>query len=114
MRLLRREVLDKRLVDKNGMPLGMADGVVLELRRGQPPRVVRIEVGGATPLRRLPRWIGRPLLALSRAPFGIAWSSVRKIGVDIEVDLDARATEPSHWEKILRERVVSKIPGSHG
>ena len=41
-----REVLDNELVAKsNREPVGMADGVLLMLRDGHPPRVVGIECG---------------------------------------------------------------------
>jgi hypothetical protein len=36
---------------------------------------------------------------------------VRDIGVDIEVDLDARQTPVLDFEKRLREGIVKKLPG---
>ncbi|MGF6441295.1 divalent metal cation transporter [Paraburkholderia youngii] len=42
----------------------------------------------------------------------IPGSRVRRLGVDIEVDLDARDTPLGNWQRWLREHVVERIPGS--
>lgn len=111
------EVLDQQLVDFIHRPMGNVDGLVLELRAGEPPRVSRIETGGVTLPRRLRGPLGRWLEAAARRwgatrgePFRIPWSRVKNVGIDVEVDLDADATPAWHWEHRL-SRVASRIPG---
>jgi len=111
------EVLDQRLVDFIGRPMGCVDGLVLELPDGEAPRVSHIEIGGVTLGRRLRDPMGRWLAALARRwgatrgePYRIPWSRVKHVGLDVEVDLDADATPAWHWEHRLG-RFVQKIPG---
>jgi hypothetical protein len=111
------EVLDQRLVDFIGRPMGCVDGLVLELRDGEPPRVTHIETGGITLSRRLREPLGRWLAAAARRwgatrgePFRIPWGRVKHIGLDVEVDVDADGTPAWHWEHRLG-RIVQKIPG---
>ena len=48
-----RDYLDKRLVDREGVPLGRIDGIVIELRGNRPPLIVAAEVGSVAQARRL-------------------------------------------------------------
>jgi sporulation protein YlmC with PRC-barrel domain len=112
------EVLDQRLVDFIGRPMGCVDGLVLELTEGEPPRVSQVETGGVTLARRLRGPLGRWLAAAARRwggtrgePFRIPWERVKAVGLDVEVELDADATPAWHWEHRLG-RLVAKIPGS--
>ena len=52
------EVLDQQLRDFIGRPMGNVDGLVLELREGEPPRVSHVEAGGVTLARRLHNPLG--------------------------------------------------------
>lgn len=111
------EILDQQLMDFIRRPMGSVDGLVLELREGEPPRVSHIETGGVTLARRLHGPLGRWLASAARRwgatrgePFRIPWSRVKKVGIDVEVDLDADATPAWHWEHRLA-RAVSRIPG---
>ena len=57
---LTRDILDQQVVDRNGQRLGKVDGVILELREGQPPRIAAIEIGPVTLARRMhPRLAAR-------------------------------------------------------
>lgn len=112
------EVLDQQLRDFIGRPMGNVDGLVLELRDGEPPRVSHIETGGVTLARRLRGPLGRWLAAAARRwggthgePFRIPWSQVKCVGLDVEVALDADATPAWFWEHRLA-RLVARIPGS--
>ena len=42
-----RDVLDKRLLDKDNCTMGRADGIVLEMPQGRQPRLVRLGAGDA-------------------------------------------------------------------
>ncbi|HEX8242838.1 MAG TPA: hypothetical protein VF541_05070 [Longimicrobium sp.] len=112
-------VLDQQILDFIGRPMGMVDGLVLELRGpGQPPRLSHIEVGGVTLARRLYRPLGPWLAALARRwggtrgePFRIPWEKVKAVELDVEVDLDADQTPAWYWEHRIGS-LVRRIPGS--
>lgn len=108
-----RDVLDKQLVDRAGRPFGKVDGIVLELRRSGPPRVSALEVGAATRLARLPRWLARwtrPLLRRAHAT-RIPSDAVRRIAANISVDIDAPRTAAWRLERWLARRVFARVPG---
>jgi sporulation protein YlmC with PRC-barrel domain len=106
-----RDVLDNQIVDRNQCRLGKVDGIVIELREGKPPLLRYIETGWLTKARRvhprLARWMGRWL----SHPYRIPWTSIRDVGVDLEVALDARDTPLLRTEERLR-RILSRIPGA--
>jgi len=111
------DVPDKQLVDAKKNKLGKADGLVIVLREGKPPRVGYIECGTAVVARRLGRWCERVVLALNRR-FGvreqpryrIPWSKVKDIEIDIDVEIDEHPLLA--WEDWLREHIVGRIPFS--
>jgi hypothetical protein len=112
------EILDQQLRDRDGRPMGMVDGVVLEQREGRPPRVTHLQVGGPTlshrvarPLGAVIRWFTRRYGAGGGEPYRIPWSAVRDVAVDITVDLDARDTPVLHWEAWIRRHFVERLPG---
>jgi hypothetical protein len=109
---LGRDVLDKQLLDVKGRPFGKVDGVVLEVRADAPLRVVALEVGAATRLARLPRWLTRPLgrLATRAHATRIPRSSVLSVARDIRVAIDATETPAWRVERWLA-RLMSRIPG---
>ncbi|HZP47771.1 MAG TPA: hypothetical protein VFB07_04520 [Vicinamibacterales bacterium] len=113
-----RDVLDVRLVDRNGQGLGRVDSIVLRLRDNGPPQFVAMEVGLTAAARRLPkpieflaRWLARTLRPrLQTVRYGP--TLFRDIGVDIELDVSA-ADDPRllRFEKWLSRHVVSRMPG---
>ena len=114
-----RDVLDKQLVDRQQRKMGKVDGIVVELRDGQQPRLACITVGGTTLARRLHPRLAQWLAALARRwglghgePFRIPWSQVRDIGIDVEVDLDVEQTPVLAWERWLSQHVIGRIPGA--
>ena len=118
-----RDVLDHQVVDCNQTKMGRVDGIVVQLRDGQPPRLAYIEIGMPTLGRRLHPQIGRWVATLLSKwgpqrdqSYRIPWNQVRDFnigGTDVEVDLDAEATPAFAWEKWLREHVVGRIPGGN-
>lgn len=113
-----RDVLDNQLVDRHQRKMGRADGIIVELREGQPPRLAYIEAGSSVIARRLHPRLARWVAAVQEKwgakhsePFRIPWSKVLDVGIDIDVDLEAEATPPLAYEKWLREHIVEHIPG---
>jgi hypothetical protein len=112
------DVLDKQLVDRNRVPMGRVDGLVLEVR-GDDLRVRAIETGFVVLARRLHPRLERWLRALRRklsvrrtALYRIDWSKVLDVDAHyVQVDVDAERTPAYDWERWLRRRVVGKVPG---
>jgi sporulation protein YlmC with PRC-barrel domain len=115
-----RDVLDKLLVDRDNVPLGRVDGIVLHLRGEQTqPRVVQIECGMVTLWRRLSiRWadrtyrIGRRLGLRRRRPVRVDWSKIDNVGRELTLDVLAKHSPLLAGERWLLERVIRHIPGN--
>jgi hypothetical protein len=113
-----RDVLDTQLIDRHGRQMGKVDGIVLEVADGEPPRVAFLATGTQTLWRRvhprLARWARRIERLWTRGPdeCRIAWSAVRDVGIDVEVDVDAEETPAFALERRVREKIVRRIPGS--
>jgi sporulation protein YlmC with PRC-barrel domain len=112
-----REILDQQLVDRTGVNIGKVDSVVLELRDGLPPRVAAVLTGGHLLARRLHPRIEAWARRLTRSwgpkrhdPVRIPWAAVKKIGVDVKVDVEAGRLMP--WEHWVRDRIIGRIPGA--
>jgi sporulation protein YlmC with PRC-barrel domain len=76
-----RDLLDKQVVDRNGLKMGRADSVVLDVASGRPPRVVAIEIGPVPLADRIGPRAGRLVRALERRA-GIA--AGRPVRIDID------------------------------
>jgi sporulation protein YlmC with PRC-barrel domain len=114
---LGREILDQQLVDRTGVYLGKVDGIVLELRDDAPPRVAALLSGGHLLAHRLHPKLGSWVIRLTRGwgprdtgPLRIPWSKVKKIGVDVKVDVAADSGIP--WEHWIRDHLIRRIPGA--
>lgn len=112
-----RDVLDEQLVDARGRPIGKADGIVIEIRDGAPPRVVAIETGLPVLARRLHPALGRWVLrfnARMRIPHD-GWIRLPFHGLDvreteIEVPIDGEEAGAFGWERWVRSHVVARLP----
>ena len=119
MRLF-HEILDKQVVDRDEREVGRVDGIVLELRDGAPPRVVRLELGFVPLARRISLRLQRMaesvhdrLHVRRSARFGLPWEKVLDVNVHhVKVDVQAEETPAYDWERWLRKHVVEKIPGA--
>jgi sporulation protein YlmC with PRC-barrel domain len=118
---LARDVLDKQLVDRDETRIGRVDGLVLELRDGQPPRVDTLDMGFVVLARRIhPRvegWLERLRRRFSvrkTARYSVPWSKVSKIDPhQIQLDVAALETPTFDWERWLRDHIVAKLPKSY-
>jgi sporulation protein YlmC with PRC-barrel domain len=118
-----RDLLDKRVVDRDGVPVGRVDGLLMEVREGEPPRIAALEVGLEALGHRLAPWLGR-LVAAVRGVAGlpavpgpeIPFARVRDIDIDVVVDVDHRETASWVAERWLRTNIVARMPwsGSRG
>jgi hypothetical protein len=114
------DVLDKLLVDRDGVPLGRADGIVLVMAgRDSQPRVAQIESGLATLARRLNarfaralHWLVRKLRLRWRRPVRIPWSKIESVGRELKLDVCADNSRLLQRERWLRDHIVRRIPGN--
>lgn len=118
MRLV-RDVLDKKLVDRNNTEMGRVDGLLLEFPEDAPPRMVRIELGGEILAARVAEWlvpISRWLASVwgpkRKGVIGIGWKHVTNMEKDIHLDLIADETQALAWEHWIAEHVIGPVPGS--
>ena len=113
-----RDVLDKKVVDRNGRDMGRVDSLILEVSPGAPPRLAAFEIGPAVLARRVWRPLGRLVAACEVAlgvdagrPTRIAFAQVIDVNQHVKVDLAFADTAAAAVEQRLRHWVGS-IPGS--
>lgn len=114
------DVLDAQLVDRTQRKMGRVDGLLLELRDGEPPRIAALLIGGSVLAERIGGWMValtsgiRRLLRIEPAVTRVAFEKVRVVGSCIELDVDAGATSALRTELWLDEHLVCRIPGGAG
>jgi sporulation protein YlmC with PRC-barrel domain len=113
-----RDVLDKAVVDRNGRKMGRVDGIVLDRREGQPPRLTAILIGPVALGDRLHRNIGRLVSTLvartglgQGRPVRIDFENIADVGRSVKLRLLIGETAVDAVERRLRAWVL-KIPGS--
>jgi len=116
---LLRDILDKQLVDEDEQQMGRVDGIVIELRDGEPPRVDHLELGFTVLAARLhPRvaiWLDaiRRRWSVRRAVLQLVpWDEVHEVTPHhLVLDVEGEKTPAYDWERWLRKHIVSKLPG---
>ena len=114
------DVLDAQLVDRTQQKMGRVDGLLIELREDEPPRVAALLVGGSVLAERVGRWLvalTRGVLHLLRvepAVTRVAFERVRVVGSCVELDLDAGSTSALRTERWLDDHLICRIPGGAG
>jgi hypothetical protein len=113
-----RDVLDKKLVDRENCEMGRVDGLVMEFGARTQPRITHIEVGGKTLWTRL-----HPAVAILAAKLArlwgpkretsvrIPWSRVSTTGREIKLDVKAKDTGAIAWEIWIARHIIERIPG---
>lgn len=111
---LGRAVLDQQVIDRRDHAMGKVDGIVLEVRPGEPARVTHIVVGGTTLLWRIHRGLARRLEVRHGDGHAdrIPWTRVVRVGIDVKVDVDAEQSPALHWERWVRDHLIGRIPGA--
>jgi hypothetical protein len=112
-----RDVLDKKLFDRDKCLMGRVDGIVIEYPQGRQPRMVRMEIGGEILAARVAHWLIPPVRWLRRsfgpkrgAVVAIDWKHVQRMGRDIHLDIAASETEALAWEHWFAGHVIGRIP----
>jgi hypothetical protein len=113
-----RDLLDEKIVDRNGREMGRVDGIVLSVRDGAPPRIEALELGPAVLAGRVHPTVGRWVAALERGfgvdegrPLRIPIAKVLDMHDHVKVDLAFGETPAATVEQRLR-RWVGSIPGA--
>lgn len=113
-----RDVLDQQIIDCNQKKAGKVDGIALEIRDNEPPRVAYLDVGSEPRARRLSRRLERLVRRLRERihtepskPFQIPWADVDKVHISVNLKVDAREYSCFRVENWLREHIISRIPG---
>jgi sporulation protein YlmC with PRC-barrel domain len=113
-----RDMLDKRVVDRNGREMGRVDGIILSIRPGEAPSVLALELGPAVLAARLSPLFGRWVAALEHGfgvdagrPVRIPFKAILHVHNQIKIDLAFGETPAATIERRLR-RWVASIPRS--
>jgi hypothetical protein len=113
-----RDVLDKRLVDREDCEMGRVDGLVMQFGEHTQPRITHIEIGGKTLWTRLHPTVARLAAKLAQAwgpkrdgPVSIPWSRVITAGKEIKLDVRAKDTGAIDWEIWIARHIIERIPG---
>ncbi len=114
-----RDVLDKELLDREGEPMGRADGLVMHVGKNSRPRITHIAVGSPALWERIHPMLRRVAMRLAklwgpkrRQQVRIPWSRVGTVGRDIKLDVEARDTGAIDWEIWIARHIIERIPGS--
>ena len=114
-----RDLLDKLLTDRHGVPVGRVDGLVMMVKPGEQPRITAIEVGSVAQARRLhvrlESWAHRMADKWGHMhpnPHRIAWSALSERAGGYRVNADAASKPTLSFERWLRKYLIDRIPGS--
>jgi sporulation protein YlmC with PRC-barrel domain len=114
-----RDVLDKKLMDREDCCMGRVSGLVMHISEHAQPRVTHILIGGPTPwmrihpsLGRISRWLAGMWGPKNGEAVRIPWSRVETIGRDIKLDVEAKETGALDWEIWIARHIIERIPGS--
>lgn len=113
-----RDVLDKKLIDREGCRMGRVSGLVMHVGERSQPRITHIVVGGGTLWMRIHPALAKLAASLSQlwgprrtAPIRIPWSRVDTVGKDVKLDVEAKETGALDWELWLAKHIIERIPG---
>jgi sporulation protein YlmC with PRC-barrel domain len=114
-----RDVLDKKLTDREGCEMGRVSGLVLHVGERSQPRVTHILVGGNTLWMRLHPAFAKLAAGLAQLwgprrmePVRIPWSRVDTVGKNVKLDVIAKETGALDWELWVARHIIEHIPGS--
>jgi sporulation protein YlmC with PRC-barrel domain len=114
-------LLDRQIVDKDGVPAGNVDDLEFEWPDGGvgPPFVASLLTGpGALSERlggRMGKWISSVHARLHEGdpqPARVSMGVVKKIAVKVELTLPASQLQTSELQDWVRDKIILKIPGA--
>ncbi|MEP6783185.1 MAG: hypothetical protein ABI983_05910 [Acidobacteriota bacterium] len=112
-----RDILDERVIDRNGRELGRVDSIIFEMRDDGPPLVSAIEIGFVTAARRVHPLLGRWAQAIEQwagvaadRPVRIPFSKILDFEPKVRVDLTSSEVAALVFEQKARA-IVAAIPG---
>ena len=114
-----KHVLDKGILDRDGLRCGKVDDVVFDIPDGgSPPTVVAFVTGPLAFSRTVGGWamrlarIGYRLMGLREpAPVEVEWERIAAIDVVVHLDCDSEGT-PLQAVPDAARRIVDALPGS--
>jgi sporulation protein YlmC with PRC-barrel domain len=113
-----RDVLDKKLIDREQCDMGRVSGLVMRVGERSQPHISHILIDGSTLWTRVHPALGRLSTRLAKLwgprrnePVRIPWSRVVSVGKDIKVDVKARDTGALDWEIWIAQHIIEHIPG---
>jgi hypothetical protein len=114
------DLLDRQLVDPEGMMAGNVDDLELELREDGPPELVSILAGPGALARRLGGRLGVWMASAHdllkdperRGPARISFGVVARIGSQVDLTLGREDLDTFEFERWVRDRIIGKIPGA--
>lgn len=114
-----RDVLDKKLLDREGHRMGRVDGLIMRIPEKGQPRITHIAIGGSPLAKRIGsrtaavmRKIARTIGPRRLAPIQIPWGSVITAGREIRLDVDSEESGAMAWELWIDKHVIGRIPGA--
>jgi sporulation protein YlmC with PRC-barrel domain len=113
-----RDVLDKKLIDREDCDMGRVSGLLMHVSENAQPRVTHILIGGSTLWMRLHPVFGRMSKRLAKIwgpkrdePVKIPWSRVETVGRDVKLDVEAKEIGALDWELWVARHIIEHIPG---
>ena len=113
-----RDVLDKKLIDREECPMGRVSGLVIQLGENTQPHISHILIGGPTVWERVHPALARLSIRLAKLwgpkrgePVKIPWSRVLTVGKDVKLDVEAKETGALDWEIWVARHIIERIPG---
>jgi sporulation protein YlmC with PRC-barrel domain len=113
-----RDVLDKKLVDREQCDMGRVSGLVMYVGERSQPHISHILIGGPTLWMRVHPALARFSNRLAqlwgpkqKGPVRISWTRVKTVGRDIKLDVEAREVGALDWEIWIAQHIIEHIPG---
>lgn len=114
------ELLDRQLVDPDGLMAGKVDDLAIELRSdGRPPVVTEILAGPGALARRIGGRLGERVASAyariqggSRDPAAISFSVVARIDDHVSLIVSREDVATFAFEAWVRDHVIDRLPGS--
>lgn len=112
-------LLDRRVLDRDGEPLGRVDDLEFAPDDDGRPRLTAILLGpealGARLGGRIGRWVadlGHRLRPNHGPAPRIEWDEVERLGTDVRLHRHRDEFDFPHSERWVREHVIGRIPGA--